>query len=98
MPCMEVIAKGPKPNDAKAAARPPEQLCKLPVSRPVTVRLLSLLSSEDADAAKVTALLKSDPAFSAEVLTLANSSLYARRSHIDTVQRAVVALGMERTR
>jgi HD-like signal output (HDOD) protein len=95
---MEVIPKGPKPKDAKAAARPPEQLCKLPVFRPVTVRLLSLLSSEDADAIKVTALLKSDPAFSAEILTLANSSLYARRSHIDTVQRAVVALGMERTR
>lgn len=98
MHCMEVTAKGRVPRDAKAPARPPEQLCKLPVFRPVTVRLLSLLSSEDADAAKVTALLKSDPAFSAEVLTLANSSLYARRNRIDTVQRAVVTLGMERTR
>lgn len=79
-------------------ARPSERLCKLPVFRPVTVQLLALLSSEDADALKVTALLNSDPAFSAEILTVANSALYARQSSIDTVHRAVVTLGMERTR
>ena len=77
---------------------PPERLCKLPVFRPVTVQLLALLSSEDCDAVKVTALLRSDPAFSAEVLTVANSALYARLNRIDTVHRAVVTLGMERTR
>lgn len=98
MPCMRVSTKRGEPTGAKAAARPPERLCKLPVFRPVTVRLLSLLSGEDADVGKVTDLLNSDPALSAEILTLANSSLYARRSHIDTVQRAVIVLGMERTR
>lgn len=95
---MEANSKDRGPNGGKTSVRPPEQLCKLPVFRPVTVRLLALLNSEDADAPKVTALLNSDPAFSAEILTLANSSLYARRNHIDTVHRAVVALGMERTR
>ena len=77
---------------------PPERLCKLPVFRPVTARLLSLLSSDDADVGQVTSLLNSDPAFSAEILTVANSSLYARLSRIDTVQRAVMVLGIERTR
>jgi HD-like signal output (HDOD) protein len=95
---MPVSTRRADANDAEAAARPPERLCKLPVFRPVTVRLLSLLSSEEADIHKVTALLNSDPAFSAEILTVANSSLYARRSRVVTVQRAVVALGLERTR
>src|ERR1019366_2473599 len=77
---------------------PPERLCKLPVFRPVAVRLLSELAKEDAEISHVTELLNSDPAFSAEILTVANSSLYARQSRIDTVQRAIVVLGMERTR
>jgi HD-like signal output (HDOD) protein len=77
---------------------PPDRLCKLPVFRPVAVRLLSLLAQEDAEVSQVTDLLNSDPAFSAEILTLANSSLYARQSRIDTVQRAIVCLGLERTR
>ena len=94
---MRVNTKRGEPGNT-TAAHPHERLCKLPVFRPVTVRLLSLLSSEDADITQVTDLLNSDPAFSAEILTLANSSLYARHNHIDTVHRAVVALGIERTR
>lgn len=77
---------------------PPERLCKLPVFRPVAIRLLSALANEDVDVTHVTDLLNSDPAFSAEILTLANSSLYARHNRIDTVQRAIVCLGLERTR
>lgn len=82
---------------AKGSA-PADRLCKLPAFRPVAVRLLSMLDCEDVSVTKVTHLLKSDPAFSAEVLTLANSALYARLSRIDTVERAVIVLGMERTR
>lgn len=85
-------------NDSKPAGRPPERLCKLPVFRPVTVQLLAALANEDADVDRVTELLNSDPAFSAEILTVANSSLYARLNRIDTVHRAVMVLGLERTR
>src|ERR1051325_5863770 len=77
---------------------PPERLCKLPAFRPVAVRLLVELAKEDAEVRKVCNLLQSDPAFSAEILTLANSSLYSRHRRIDTVQRAVTTIGMERTR
>jgi putative nucleotidyltransferase with HDIG domain len=76
----------------------PERLCKLPVFRPVAIRLLSMLAKEDVDVADVTGILNSDPGFSAEILTLANSSLYARHSRIGTVQKAIVCLGLERTR
>jgi putative nucleotidyltransferase with HDIG domain len=85
-------------NDRADSGIPPERLCKLPVFRPVAVRLLSALAQEDVDLTQVTGLLNSDPAFSAEILTLANSSLYARHNRIDTVQRAIVCLGLERTR
>ncbi|SPF52845.1 putative Metal dependent phosphohydrolase [Candidatus Sulfopaludibacter sp. SbA4] len=95
---MGVNTKSAEPKNAKASTHPPERLCKLPVFRPVTVQLLALLSSEDVDVVKVTELLNSDPAFSAEILTLANSSLYARQNRIDTVHKAVVVLGLERTR
>jgi len=85
-------------RDEKPPARPPERLCKLPVFRPVTARLLAMLAREDVDLGKVTGLLNSDPAFSAEVLTVANSSLYSRGARIDTVHRAVMILGIDRTR
>lgn len=85
-------------KDAAGTGVPPERLCKLPVFRPVAVRLLAVLAKEDVEVTHVTDLLNSDPAFSAEILTLANSSLYARHNRIDTVQKAIVCLGLERTR
>jgi putative nucleotidyltransferase with HDIG domain len=85
-------------HEAAGKGKLPERLCKLPVFRPVAVRLLSILAEEDVDVGHVTGLLNSDPAFSAEILTLANSSLYARQNRIDTVQRAIICLGLERTR
>ncbi len=95
---MDVTKTSGEPDVVQVVDRPPERLCKIPVFRPVTVRLLALLASEEADIARVTGLLNSDPAFSAEILTVANSALYARQYRIDSVQRAVVALGIERTR
>src|ERR1051325_3523134 len=91
MACMAVTA-------SSQDARPQERICKLPVFRPVTVQLLALLAREDVNATKVTELVNSDPAFSAEILTVANSALYVRENRIDTVHRAIVALRLERTR
>jgi HD-like signal output (HDOD) protein len=75
-----------------------EVLCKIPVFRPVAIKLLSLLTSEEADVFEVTGLLNSDPGFSAEVLTLANSAAYSLPNRVNTVVRAVLVLGLERTR
>ena len=76
----------------------PERLCKLPVFRPVAVRLLSELAREEPDVAHVTSLLHSDPAFSAEILTLANSALYCRKTPAATIAKAIQFVGLERTR
>src|SRR5205085_32712 len=81
-----------------APPQPPERLCKLPVFRPVAVRLMSELAKEDPPLPKIRDLLSSDPAFSAEILTMANSAYYARQSRVDTIHRAVMVLGLERTR
>src|SRR5215831_18064883 len=81
-----------------APPQPPERLCKLPVFRPVAVRLMSELAREDPPLSKIRDLLSSDPGFSAEILTMANSAYYARQTRVDTIHRAVMVLGLERTR
>ena len=75
-----------------------EALCKVPVFRPVAIRLLAVLTKEDVDLFEVADLLNSDPGFSTEILTLANSAAYAMPNRINTVERAIVTLGIERTR
>src|SRR5262249_56243775 len=85
-------------STGRTPPQPPERLCKLPVFRAVAVRLMSELAKEDPPLAKVRDLLSTDPAFSAEILTMANSAYYARSTRVDTIQRAVMVLGLERTR
>src|SRR5262245_20240868 len=81
-----------------APPQPPERLCKLPVFRPVAVRLMSELAKDDPPLTRIRDLLSSDPGFSAEILTMANSAYYSRQTRVDTIQRAVMVLGLERTR
>jgi HD-like signal output (HDOD) protein len=73
-------------------------LCKVPVFRPVAVKLLQLLAHEDPCIVSVAKLINSDPGFGAEVLTMANSAGYAMRNRVNTIERAIMVLGMERTR
>src|ERR1051326_5555284 len=73
-------------------------LCKVPVFRPVASKLLQLLGNEEASTLEVSQLLKSDPGFSAEMLTMANSAAHGSTYRVHTVERAVVLLGLERTR
>jgi HD-like signal output (HDOD) protein len=89
----------PKRQNATAGSdRGSEALCSIPVFRPVAIQLLSLLTQEDTDLLRVSTLLKSDPGFSAEILTLANSALYSLNSRVNTIERALLLLGVERTR
>ena len=76
----------------------PAGLCKLPQFRPVALKLLKLVSNDDVEFSAVSNLLSSDPAFSAEILALANSPLYASSCQTTSLTRAIVILGLERTR
>ena len=90
------------PGDGKFAALPPFQvrngLSKLPVFKPVALKMLQLLALERAEVRGIAHLLRTDPALSAEVLAVANSAFYGNKHHIDSLSRAILVLGFERTR
>lgn len=73
-------------------------LCRVPVFRPVAVKLLRLLGNEDASVHEVSQLLNTDPGFSTEMLTMANSAAHGSSHRIHTIEKAVVLLGLDRTR
>jgi len=73
-------------------------LCRVPVFRAVAAKLLQLLGNEDVSVFEVSQLLKSDPGFSTEMLTMANSAAHGSSHRIYTIDKAVVLLGLERTR
>jgi HD-like signal output (HDOD) protein len=75
-----------------------QALCRVPVFHPVAVKLLGLLAEADVSIAEVSGLLSGDPGFAAEILTMANSAAYGSLRRIYTVERAVVTLGIERTK
>jgi HD-like signal output (HDOD) protein len=75
-----------------------ETLCRLPLFRPVALRVLQAVSSENADVRAVTELIQTDAAFSAEVLHVANSPLFGFGSQISTISHGLVVLGLERIR
>src|ERR1700722_4298467 len=77
---------------------PPEKaLCKILVFRPVAIKLMSMLSKAEPDPLAVADLIATDPGFSAEILTTSNSAAFALHNRVDTVQKAVMVLGTERT-
>jgi HD-like signal output (HDOD) protein len=80
----------------EASAETYRSLCRLPVFRPVALKLLKTLALGEPDVREVTRLLEADPGLSAEVMTLANSALYGSKTPVRTIARAVTVLGLER--
>lgn len=74
----------------------PWALKNLPPFRPVAVKLLQLTSKDDVSFAKVQQVLRTDVAFSAEVLRLANSALVGSRNDVRSVAHAIAMVGLER--
>jgi HD-like signal output (HDOD) protein len=73
-------------------------LARIPAFPPIVLRLLDVLSSDDVEIRELVSLVSSDPAFSAQILQVANSPLFGFRSQIDSVQSALVVLGLRRVR
>ena len=57
------------------------------------MRILQLTNNEDVPMRHLSTLISSEPAFSSEVLTIANSALYATRFPITSVLQAIAVLG-----
>ncbi len=75
-----------------------EALCRIRVFRPVAIKLLSLLTKGAPDILEVADLIGSDPAFSAEILIMSNSAAFGLPNRVNTVHKAIIILGTERTR
>jgi HD-like signal output (HDOD) protein len=71
-------------------------IAKIPAFPAVILRVLHLLANDDVRVADLVELIDSDALFSAQLLRVANSPLYGFRSQIDSVQLAIVALGLSR--
>jgi HD-like signal output (HDOD) protein len=71
------------------------KLCNLPPFHPVANKVLCLSSDPKADLQKLSSLVETDPAFAAEVLFLANSSLFGFSSRLKVLRHAVAILGMD---
>jgi putative nucleotidyltransferase with HDIG domain len=81
-------------NDRNSAvASLPWAYLHLPPFPQVAVRVLQLANNENVQLHQLCDLISSDPAFASEVLTVANSLLYAPRYPSTTIVQAVAVLG-----
>ena len=67
----------------------------LPTMPDVVQKIQKVFADDDYDVAKITRLIQSDPSISAKLLKTANSALYRGNAPIETLQQAVVRLGMD---
>jgi HD-like signal output (HDOD) protein len=73
-------------------------LARIPAFPPIVLRLLDLLARDNVEIRELVTLISSDPALSAQILRVANSPLFGFRSRIDSLQSALVVLGLRRVR
>ena len=73
-------------------------LNKLPSLPQVLVRILDAVSQEAADFQQLSSIIRQDSAMSARLIAVANSSFYRRQHPCDTVDRALMCLGLETVR
>lgn len=63
---------------------------------PIAAQLMHIVSSDEASFHRLSTLVRTDSAFSAEVLRIANSPLLGCRSRIDSIRHALTMLGLEK--
>ncbi len=78
---------------SSAAIQPPWAHLRLPPFPLVAVRVLQLTNNENVQLHQLSELVSSDAAFASEVLTIANSLVYAPRYPASTILQAIAVLG-----
>jgi HD-like signal output (HDOD) protein len=73
-------------------------LSKLPPFHPTALRLMNISVEGDSAMADFEDAFKSDPALTADLLLVANSTEFGLRSRIETIRHALSFLGLERVR
>jgi len=67
-----------------------------PASAPaLSLRILNLVATADADVGELSRLVSADPALAAGVLTVANSPMFRAVREVETVREAIARLGFE---
>lgn len=79
--------------ERKEAAKLPWAHLRLPPFPQVAIRVLQLTNNENVQLHQLCDLISTDPAFASEVLTIANSILYAPRFPASSILQAVAVLG-----
>jgi HD-like signal output (HDOD) protein len=88
----------PMKGQGEQGVRMPWAHLRIPPFPQVAIRVLQLTNNEDVSMSQVSALISSEPAFSSEVLTIANSALYGARFPVTSVLQAVAVLGTKSLR
>src|SRR5271169_3767208 len=68
---------------------------RLPPFSPIALRLMALIFDEDVSFKDVASLISMDPAISGQVLRLANSGFYGRRSSVHSILHAIALVGIK---
>ena len=67
----------------------------LPTLPTIAAEVMQLVGSPDSSMAEVSKVIHNDPSLASRVLKIANSALYGSTGQIDSIQRALVVLGMK---
>lgn len=84
--------------DVSARPEIPWALRLVPPFPAVAHRILAVTSNEDVSVDAIGQLIRMDPAFSVELLRMANSALFGARREIANLSQAIVLLGIERVK
>jgi HD-like signal output (HDOD) protein len=76
----------------------PVKLCNLPPLNAIASQLLVLTADPDIDLGQLTNVIGADPALSADVLFLANSSLFGFPARMHSLRHAMALLGLDRVK
>ena len=74
----------------------PIKLCNLPPFNAIASQVLALTTDPDRDLRQFSKVIEGDPAFAADVLFLANSSLFGFPSRMYSLRHAIALLGLDR--
>jgi HD-like signal output (HDOD) protein len=74
----------------------PVKLCNLPPFNGIASQVLALTSDPNVDLRQMSKVIEADPAFAADILFLANSSLFGFPSRMHVLRHAIALLGLDR--
>jgi HD-like signal output (HDOD) protein len=80
--------------DLAVSARTHPLVTRLPAFSPVAVKLLGLVSDDNASFTEIAKMLSLDPTLAGQVLRTANSGMFGRRVAIQSLLHAIAMLGL----